>query len=106
MNAQFKKGVLDLVLLHLIHEKPLSAYDLLVRLSKGLHVNENTIYPLLRRLEKEHYLEHEKVYGEMGAPKKIFLLTELGKTHYTQLYEDWHSFQNEVNTLLGGPNHD
>ncbi len=106
MNVQFKKGVLDLILLHLIEEKPRSAYDLIILLSEGLHVNENTIYPLLRRLEKEAYLSHKKAYGEMGAPKKIFLLTEKGKEHYLKLYHDWHSFQKEVSILLGGNKND
>lgn len=102
MNAQFKKGVLDLVLLHLIHQKPLSAYDILVSLRSGLHVNENTIYPLLRRLESEGYLAYEKSYGEMGAPKKVFVLTKEGQDHYQTLYQDWKSFQHQVSLLLGG----
>ncbi len=104
MNIQFKKGVLDLILLHLINEKPLSVYDLLIRLNKGLNVNENTIYPLLRRLEKEAYLTHDKVYGDKGAPKKVFLLTDKGKSHHQKLLNDWINFQSEVNELLGGKN--
>ena len=102
MNAQFKKGVLDLVLLHLISKKPLSAYDLLTELSTRLNVNENTIYPLLRRLDKEGYLSHQKQQGEMGAPKKVFILTDQGHSHYQKLYQDWETFQVEISTILGG----
>ena len=102
MNAQFKKGVLDLVLLHLVHERPVSVYDILIRLRSALDVNENTIYPLLRRLEKEGHLRHVKRAGEMGAPKKIFGLTPSGTEHYRSLYEQWETFKNEVSSLLGG----
>ncbi len=106
MNAQFKKGVLDLILLHLIRQKPVSAYDLLTEISKRLEVNENTIYPLLRRLDKEGYLSHEKQQGDMGAPKKVFILTEQGQSHYTKLYRDWQAFQVEVSSILGGQSND
>lgn len=106
MNIQFKKGVLDLVLLHLINESPLTAYDVVERLSNRLEVSANTIYPLLRRLEKDDYLTHEKRPSSMGAPKKVFTLTEQGKEHYTALKASWLSFQQEVNALLGGDSYD
>ncbi|TVP96511.1 MAG: PadR family transcriptional regulator [Acholeplasmatales bacterium] len=102
MNAQFKKGVLDLVLLHIVHTGPVSAYDILVKTSSGLQVNENTIYPLLRRLERDGYLKHEKQQGEMGAPKKVFLLTDVGRSHYLERLEAWRTFQKEVSHVLGG----
>ena len=102
MNVQFKKGVLDLVLLHLVYDEPLSAYDVVHRLSNRLDVSANTIYPLLRRLEKDQYLMHEKRPSTMGAPKKVFTLTKQGKAHYIALKNAWLDFQAEVNLLLGG----
>lgn len=107
MKTQFKKGVLDLILLHLIHESPTTAYSLLMRLKSSLDISQNTIYPLLRRLEKIGYLTHERKASDVGAPKKIFTLTQAGTTHYRSLFDDWQSFQSEVNDiLLGGKNHD
>ncbi len=107
MKTQFKKGVLDLILLHVIHQSPRTAYSLLTRLKSSLDVSQNTIYPLLRRLEKIGYLTHEKQASDVGAPKKMFTLTSEGLAHYQSLFDDWQAFQSEVNEiLLGGHDHD
>ncbi len=104
MNAQFKKGVLDLIALHVISEGPMTTYDVLVKLRDALDVNENTIYPLLRRLEQDTLISHQKHQGDMGAPRKVFLLTDAGKTHLATLKKDWFEFSSVVHTILGGKN--
>ena len=50
MNAQFKKGVLQLVVLKTILEDDLYGYEMVTRINKVIDVNEGTIYPLLKRL--------------------------------------------------------
>ncbi len=104
MNAQFKKGVLDLITLHILKNGQMTTYDVLVELRDRLSVNENTIYPLLRRLENDSLISHLKVQGEMGAPHKVFVLTERGKTQLEMLRKDWDDFYQEVNDILGGKN--
>ncbi len=102
MNPQFKKGVLELCLLHVLEAKPLTTYDVLALLSERLDINENTVYPLLRRLESETLITHEKQYGEMGAPRKVYLLTEKGQQEKTKLKEEWTEFMSRINDVLGG----
>ena len=57
MNAQFKKGVLELVVLESVRKKDMYGYELVEEVSKVIDVNEGTIYPLLKRLTNEHYFE-------------------------------------------------
>lgn len=106
MNAQFKKGVLEMVLLQTLKPAALSTYDVLKHLRDRLDVNENTIYPLLRRLEAEGYVTFEKVYGELGAPRKLFKLTASGLEHLTTLSTQWWSFTEEVSAVMKGVDHD
>ena len=106
MNAQFKKGVLDLIALHILNQGKMTAYDVLVKLRDSLEVNENTIYPLLRRLENDDYITYEKIQGEMGAPRKVFLLTNKGVEQLNVLKGDWVDFFREVNRILGGDKHE
>jgi len=106
MNKQFKKGVLDLVLLHLIHESPATAYELLKKLETTLGVTQNTIYPLLRRLENDGFLTHERSASQVGAPKKLFKLTANGLEHYRNLYNDWMAFNTKIEAILGGQRHE
>ena len=55
MNAQYKKGVLELCVLKLIQQDDLYGYETVQKVSFYIEVTESTIYPLLRRLTKEGY---------------------------------------------------
>ena len=58
MNAQFKKGVLELIVLESVRKKDMYGYELVEEVSKVVDVNEGTIYPLLKRLtEQENRLK-------------------------------------------------
>lgn len=55
MNTQFKKGVLELIVLKAIVADDLYGYQLVSRINEVIQVNEGTIYPLLKRLSNDHY---------------------------------------------------
>ena len=46
MNAQFKKGVLELIVLESVRKRDMYGYELVAEVSKVVDVNEGTIYPL------------------------------------------------------------
>ena len=50
MNAQFKKGVLELIVLESVRQRDMYGYELVEEVSKVVDVNEGTIYPLLANL--------------------------------------------------------
>ena len=51
-------------------------------------VEENTLYPLLRRLEKYGLIKSEwDVSGD--RPKKFYIITEIGKTTRRALLNKW-----------------
>ena len=64
MNAQFKKGVLELVVLISLAKNDMYGYEIVSEVSKIIEVNEGTIYPLLKRLTNEKYFEtYPKIKG-------------------------------------------
>ena len=52
MNSQFKKGVLELIVLVSVNKRDMYGYELVLEVSKVVDVNEGTIYPLLKRLKE------------------------------------------------------
>lgn len=48
MNTQYKKGVLELVVLLCLKKNDLYGYELVKQVSQVIEVNEDTIYPLLK----------------------------------------------------------
>jgi PadR family transcriptional regulator PadR len=104
MNSQFKKGVIELIVLRLFTQKKLSTFEVLERLRDPLEVNENTVYPVIRRLHAEGYLDVEKKELPVGAPRKYFYATDKGNQYVNDLQQDWRTFVSTVDQLLGDNN--
>ena len=101
MNSQFKKGVIELIVLRLFTQKKLSTFEVLEQLRDPLEVNENTVYPVIRRLQSEGYLDVEKKELPVGAPRKYFFATDKGNQYVNELQKDWRLFVSTVDQLLG-----
>ena len=102
MNPQFKKGVLELVVLESVHKKDMYGYELVEEVSQVIDVNEGTIYPLLKRLTNEHYFETYLRESSEGPPRKYYHLTAAGILYRDCLTQEWEEFQTKVNAFLKG----
>lgn len=100
MNAQFKKGVLELMVLKTIQKKDLYGYQLVSHISSYIDVNEGTIYPLLKRLSNDHLLESYLKESTEGPPRKYYHITDSGKKRYNELWQEWEDFSKQVEEFL------
>jgi len=92
MNAQFKRGIIELCVLSVLVEKDNYGYEIINQLSEHINVNENTIYPILRRLTTENYFQTYLEESNEGAPRKYYQMTEKGFIYYLKLREEWDEF--------------
>ena len=88
MNAQLKKGVLELIVLESVRKRDMYGYELVEEVSKVIDVNEGTIYPLLKRLTNE------------GPPRKYYHLTASGVLYRDLLEKEWVELQTRVCKFL------
>ncbi|MEG0026058.1 MAG: PadR family transcriptional regulator [Bacilli bacterium] len=100
MNTQFKKGVLELIVLLAVRKKNMYGYELTLLVSKVVDVNDGTIYPLLKRLTNERYFETYFVESTEGPSRKYYKMTDLGKKRVVLLKKSWLSFSNSVNKFI------
>ncbi|WOF15657.1 PadR family transcriptional regulator [Methanoplanus sp. FWC-SCC4] len=100
MNIQFKKGVLDLCVLSLLSKKECYGYEIVQVISDAVEISEGTIYPLLRRLKKDGYLETYILESTGGPPRKYYSITEKGREMEQNLRKEWFSFVSNVNLYL------
>ncbi len=100
MNSQFKKGVLELIVLLSVNKKDMYGYELVNEVSKVVNVNEGTIYPLLKRLTNEHYFETYLEESSEGPPRKYYRLTESGRKQKKLLLAEWKTFHEQVNAFI------
>lgn len=100
MNTQFKKGVLELIVLKTIEYNDLYGYQLVTKISEIVDVNEGTIYPLLKRLSNDHLLESYLKESSEGPPRKYYHITPNGIQKLQDLEKEWNEFSSKVNAFL------
>ena len=84
-------------------ETPGYGYGLLAVLEQsGLSVDANTLYPLLRRLEKQGLLEAEWDTTE-SRPRKMYKTSEAGRKLLAALELEWNSLAKSLGALRPDP---
>ncbi|MCH4889998.1 PadR family transcriptional regulator [Acidaminobacter sp. JC074] len=100
MNTQFKKGLLDLCVLSILHHEDAYGYEIANKVMTYMEISEGSIYPLLRRFKKDEYVTSYLQESLEGPPRKYYKLTHKGQTIYKELLNEWHDFQSSINMLL------
>lgn len=100
MNAQLKKGVLELIVLESVRKKDMYGYELVEEVSKVVDVNEGTIYPLLKRLTNEKYFETYLRESTEGPPRKYYHITAAGVLYRDELECEWTQLADRVWVFL------
>lgn len=67
--------------------------------SRGVAIAPSTLYPLLRRLEKQGLLESQWDVGE-SKPRKYYHRTVLGDRVYQGLRDQWNQMTADMGELL------
>lgn len=108
MNAQFKRGIIELCVLSMLVEKDSYGYEVISELSKFIDVSENAIYPILRRLTKDQYFKTYLESSTEGAARKYYQMTEKGFLYYIELRNQWDEFIGGVYQIIhkGGKNNE
>lgn len=102
MNIQFKKGVLELCVLSLLHRRDFYGYELVEHISQYINISEGTIYPLLRKFRTEGYVTTYLEESQEGPPRKYYELTKRGREVFEELEIEWEGFIDGVNNILRG----
>ena len=80
MNTQYKKGVLELCVLSLLHKRDCYGYEISDFLSQHIDIADGTVYPILRKLKSDGllttYLQEES--GGPANKKEFYLLMIVG----------------------------
>ncbi|RDW21147.1 PadR family transcriptional regulator [Oceanobacillus arenosus] len=99
LMQELRRGTITIAVLSQLSE-PQYGYSLVTLLSdKGVHVEPGTLYPLLRRLEKQGILDSKWDTNE-ARPRKYYLLSETGKEVFDLLVVEWKSIVKSLNGVI------
>ena len=98
LNSEIRRGSLVLAVLGQLQSEHYG-YSLRKALSDhGLEVEEGTLYPLIRRLEKQGLLASEW-REENKRRKRFYRLSKVGESVYATLLNDWLSLSESLTAI-------
>ncbi|MCK6580794.1 MAG: helix-turn-helix transcriptional regulator [Anaerolineae bacterium] len=105
LRLELRRGIVVLAVLSLM-DSASYGYNLIQRLAGlGLAVEEGTLYPLLRRLEKQGLLQSEWDTTE-SRPRKYYRISADGREVLTALRAEWQETVTVMQNILERDRHE
>lgn len=106
IQAQLRKGVLEMCILSLLDGEAMYTSDIIERLRHArLVVVEGTLYPLLTRLKNAGYLDYFWMESNAGPPRKYFRITPEGRIFLEGLRASWAEINEAVSLTTHNQTH-
>ena len=100
MDAQLKKGLLEVCVLAAIREEESYGYKIISDLTPYIEISESTLYPILRRLESAHMLT-VRTAEYNGRLRKYYSITPEGKERLRIFAGEWHEIMRIYKFVVG-----
>lgn len=96
-------ALLDAIVLSVVSKEPEGTYGYRItqEVRKVLEVSESTLYPVLRRLQKDHCLSvYDQEYG--GRNRRYYKVTEQGRAQLNMYRGEWQTYSAKISLILQG----
>lgn len=100
IRKELKKGTISLCLLYLLSLKDFYGYELIYEINKTIDVPKSTIYPSLKRLHKQNFLQVLESPSEVGPKRKYYSLTKEGEEYLDVLINEYFDLTKNINFIL------
>ncbi|MRZ79088.1 PadR family transcriptional regulator [Paeniclostridium sordellii] len=103
MSFQISSTILDACVLAVLNNEDTYGYLLTQQVKEVVDISESTMYPVLRRLQKNNYLiTYDKAF--QGRNRRYYQITNLGKNQYKEYLRMWEDYKNSIDKILLGGN--
>ncbi len=101
MAFQVTAPLLDGCVLAVLEQGDAYGYNLTQQLRREIDLSESTLYPVLRRLQRDGHLT---VYDEQfqGRNRRYYAITPSGKQQLTEFRSEWESYRGKTDHILWG----
>ncbi len=99
MAFQIGSTLLDACVLAVLAGGDAYGYRLTQQLRQVVDISESTLYPVLRRLQKDEAVQsYDQPY--MGRNRRYYRLTDKGSRMYQNYREEWNDFRSRIDSLM------
>ncbi len=101
MAFQIGSALLDACVLAAVGRRDVYGYELTAQMKSVIDVSESTLYPVLRRLQKEAFVT---TYDSPinGRNRRYYAITEEGRRQLEAYRADWESDRSGIDSTLKG----
>ena len=101
MDAQMKKGLLDVCVLYILKREDTYGYKLTQEITEFLETSESALYPVLRRHEGQGWLETYTA-EHSGRLRKYYRITAAGIVRLKEFGEELKDMRKIIDYITGG----
>jgi DNA-binding PadR family transcriptional regulator len=94
LEIEMNRGFLQILVLMALEQKMYGYKMIKFFEEQGYTVEENTLYPILRRLEKNGWIKGEWTVSE-ERPKKFYRISHMGRSVRERALSNWND-QNDI----------
>lgn len=99
MSFQVNSTLLDACVLSILSQGDTYGYKITQEIKIQLGISESTLYPVLRRLSKEHYLEtYDKEVD--GRNRRYYTITQEGNNKLLYYKNAWKEYVGNISAIL------
>lgn len=96
-------ALLDAIVLAVVSKDPMGTYGYKItqEVRQVIELSESTLYPVLRRLQKEAYLA---VYDQecAGRNRRYYIVTDKGRYQLDMYKTEWKKYSEKISGILEG----
>lgn len=101
MSFQLGSSLLDACVLAILTKEDTYGYILTQNVREVMNISESTLYPVLRRLQKDEYvITYDQPY--QGRNRRYYQITDLGIKKYREYVLEWSDYKINVDKILLG----
>ena len=101
MDAQLKKGLLEVCVLASLREQESYGYKIISDVAPYVEISESTLYPILRRLETSGAVT-TRTEAYNGRLRKYFRITDVGMAKIKEFEDTMYEFNKISKFILKG----
>ena len=101
MDAQLKKGILEICVLAALKKEESYGYKIIADIAPHVEISESTLYPILRRLEAAGAVT-VRAAEHNGRLRKYFRITRIGIQKIQDFIVDMREMQKISQFIIGG----
>lgn len=101
MTFSVNSPLLDGLVLAVCEKEDTYGYKITQDIMEAIEISESTLYPVLRRLQKDECLE---IYDKesMGRNRRYYKITEKGKSQLSLYLEEWKLYKKRIDKVIIG----